>query len=572
MNPTVLILGAGINGVAIARELLLNGVSVWIVEQTDICYGATAYSSRLVHGGLRYLEFGEFDLVRESLAERTRLLQLAPQFVRPLQLFIPVRNRASGWLSSVARFLRMPLASHAPERGLWLVRAGLWFYDRYARDKTLSHHRVLSVGKHGSPPVNADDYRWLCAYYDAQITFPERFVQAMLHDCQQLAVEQGLEFRVFTRHTARLAGRIAKISAVEQPSDNDGESIASTPEHVLPPATVINATGAWVDDTLEKLPIAAERLMGGTKGSHLFTFHGPLKTALSAGGIYTEASDGRPVFLLPLAGGVLIGTTDLPFTGNPADAVANEIEITYLLACVKQVFPQIDLKTEHIAWHYSGVRPLPFVDAQSTAAITRRHGLKEHPEAPLPVFSVIGGKLTTCRSLAEETASAVLKKLELPVLCNSQNRTIPGSSNCPHNDASQTEAIRIFAKQYEVTFEQGRGLWNLWGSLAPEVARYCTGTSSVSLSGTHLPRGAARYCIEHEWATTLDDLVERRLMLLYVPGLSRETLYDLADELVSAGLLTNDRRKQAIESTCNRLALHFGLSLGKGSALNASGE
>jgi glycerol-3-phosphate dehydrogenase len=117
--------------------------------------------------------------------------------------------------------------------------------------------------------------------------------------------------------------------------------------------------------------------MGGTKGSHLFTFHEPLRTALASGGIYTEAADGRPVFLLPLAGGVLVGTTDLPFTGNPADAVANETEITYLLACVRHVFPQVDMQPEQIAWHYSGVRPLPYVDASSTAAITRRHALKQ---------------------------------------------------------------------------------------------------------------------------------------------------------------------------------------------------
>jgi glycerol-3-phosphate dehydrogenase len=570
MNPTVLILGAGINGAAIARELLLNGVSVWMVEQTDICYGATAYSSRLVHGGLRYLEFGEFDLVRESLAERTRLLQLAPQFVRPLQLFIPVRNRARGWLSAAARFLRMPLASRAPERGLWLIRTGLWFYDRYARDRSLPHHHVLSLSENGAPPVNSDVYRWLCAYYDAQITFPERFVQALLSDAKQLAAEQGLEFRVLTRNSARLAGLVAKIAPTKGQGSREAILEPTQEELVLQPAAVINATGAWVDQTLERLPIAAERLMGGTKGSHLFTFHEPLRAALSAGGIYTEAADGRPVFLLPLAGGVLIGTTDLPFQGDPADAVANETEIVYLLACVNHVFPKVTMEAEHIAWHYSGVRPLPWVDAQSTAAITRRHGLKEHSQTPLPVFSVVGGKLTTCRSLAEETALAVLKKLGLPVVQNSQARVIPGSSEYLPDDAMRQTAIDAFAQLNQLTFEQGRGLWNLWGSMAHDVARYCHGAGSKPLAGTNLPCGAAKYAIEHEWATTLDDLVERRLMLLYEPGISLETLSDLADELVAAGMLTSDQRNEAIESTCNRLQSHFGLSLRKKSALNAS--
>src|SRR5271154_1893735 len=136
----VLILGAGINGAALARELALNGVGVVVVDTRDIASGATAYSSRLIHGGLRYLEYGDFSLVRESLGERTRLLKLAPQFVRPLRLFIPVRNRFGGLLSAARRFLGLkdrPHPDRVLHRGLWTVRFGLWLYDHYARDPTL---------------------------------------------------------------------------------------------------------------------------------------------------------------------------------------------------------------------------------------------------------------------------------------------------------------------------------------------------------------------------------------------------------------------------------------------------
>ena len=133
----VLILGAGINGAALARELVLGGISVVVVDSGDLAGGATSYSSRLIHGGLRYLEYGEFDLVRESLAERTRLLRLAPHLVRPLKLYIPVSNRLGGLRKSVRRFLGRKSNETTrpdPPRGLWLVRAGLWLYDRYARD------------------------------------------------------------------------------------------------------------------------------------------------------------------------------------------------------------------------------------------------------------------------------------------------------------------------------------------------------------------------------------------------------------------------------------------------------
>src|SRR5579859_7583382 len=132
----VLILGAGINGAALARELLLGGISVVVVDTGDLAGGATAYSSRLIHGGLRYLEYGEFDLVRESLAERTRLLRQAPHLVRPLKLYIPISNRLGGLRKSVGRFFgwNAPGTTRpGPPRGLWLVRAGLSLYDRYAR-------------------------------------------------------------------------------------------------------------------------------------------------------------------------------------------------------------------------------------------------------------------------------------------------------------------------------------------------------------------------------------------------------------------------------------------------------
>src|SRR5262245_9386968 len=174
MQP-VLILGAGINGAALARELVLNGVGVYLVDTADIASGATAYSSRLIHGGLRYLEYGEFDLVRESLAERTRLLRLAPQVVRPLKLSIPVKTRTSGFVGAARTFLGLRGGATSQSRGMWVVRMGLWLYDRYARDPMLPGHSARRVGEPATLAVSSD-YRWLCEYWDAQIQYPERFV------------------------------------------------------------------------------------------------------------------------------------------------------------------------------------------------------------------------------------------------------------------------------------------------------------------------------------------------------------------------------------------------------------
>ena len=337
----VLILGAGINGAAIARELVLNRVPVWVVDTGDLASGATAYSSRLIHGGLRYLEYGEFDLVRESLAERTRLLRLAPHLVRPLELFIPAATRWGGLVhflrQALGRFVPTRSTSSAapPERGLTLVRAGLAFYDAYAQDPTLPKHRVLRVGHPEGVRVDPAHYRWLAGYHDAQIVYPERLVVAMLQDAGRLAQAAGIDFKVFTYHQAKLAGRTVEISPINKvlgPVVAHGE-----------PAAIVNATGAWVDDTLQRLGVDAPTLMGGTKGSHFFTFHAGLRDVLGGKALYAAAADGRPVFITPLSRTTLVGTTDEPFRERPESAVATERELEYLLSAVNHVLPQVQL-------------------------------------------------------------------------------------------------------------------------------------------------------------------------------------------------------------------------------------
>src|SRR5436190_21246071 len=323
----VLILGAGINGAALARELALNGVDVVVVDQRDIAAGATAYSSRLIHGGLRYLEYGDFALVRESLEERTRLLRLAPQFVRPLRLFIPVRNRFGGFAAAARRFLGMkdrprPADANTPMlRGLWTVRFVLWLYDRYASDPTLPKHESHRPSDADVVPVDSAKYRWVCSFSDAQVVYPERFTIALLRDGLQIAQAHGREFTVLTYHDVALKNCTATIRRAGQ--------LEIVRE--FEPSAIVNATGAWVDDTLGSLGVESKRLMGGTKGSHFVTSHAGLKALLAGRAIYTEASDGRPIFILPFVHGTLIGTTDEPYEGDPANAVATPRELEYLV-------------------------------------------------------------------------------------------------------------------------------------------------------------------------------------------------------------------------------------------------
>ncbi len=508
-DKPILVLGGGINGAAAARELALNRQHVWLVDSSDLASGATAYSSRLIHGGLRYLEFAEFSLVKESLAERGRLLKLAPHLVRPLRLFIPVRNHWGGLTQAAGKFLGVPIGGEkAAHRGLRVVQAGLWLYDRYARGDDLPDRSLHRLDEPGVPRVNAELAQRLWAYSDAQITYPERLVIDFLADARRLATENGTELRVLTYSRATLAGDGRTVEI--RPAGN----AKARPLETLHPAAIINATGAWVDHTLVRLPVASPRLMGGTKGSHFLTFQPRLLELLGGNAIYTEARDGRPVFVLPFLQGTLVGTTDLPFEGDPATAVATDEELEYLLAAVNDIVPDAKLTRGDITMHCCGVRPLPFVDAKTPAAITRRHQLVWNDESRVPLLSLVGGKLTTCRSLAEEAAAAVLGRLGLAVEANSQDRPIPRT---PVDDCLLHEPTA----------------WAL----------------------------AATWAIEHEWANCLEDLVERRLMWHLSPDLSRAKLGELADILIQQGRLTDRERAAAIERCTTRLNSHFGIRL-----------
>lgn len=561
----ILVLGAGINGAAVARELALRGAAVVLVDAADLASGATAYSSRLIHGGLRYLEYGEVDLVRESLAERGRLLRLAPQFVRPLRLFIPVSNRTGGFGRAAATVLGFShrLRTSAVGRGLWVVRMGLWLYDRFASDSQLPRHATHRVCDPQTPPVDRAAYRWMCSYSDAQITYPERFVVALLEDARQLARDRNVSCDIFTYHRATLRDGVVRVyRAVRE----GGEALETEPRDALlefTPAAIVNATGAWVDQTLARLDVSSRRLIGGTKGSHFLTFHPRLREALTSGGIYAEAGDGRPVFLLPWGDGTLVGTTDLPFDDCPDRAVATEDELQYLLAAVQRVFPSIGLTRGDIHIHYSGVRPLPFTDAQAPAAVSRRHWLEEHAGSQPPLYSIIGGKLTTCRSLAEHTAHTVLTKLGWPRDGDSRDRVLPGGEDWPADEASLAAEQRRLAQSLRLSLGQVQAVWKLWGSrtksLADEVVKTHAGREeSLQLSGSPLPFCFLRRVIRDEWVTRLNDLVERRLMLHFQRDLNQACLRQLAQLLVEAGKLNPQNADAEVAGCVRRLEVHYG--------------
>lgn len=515
----VVVLGAGINGAALARELLLNRIPVVLVDHRDYASGTTSWSTRLIHGGLRYLEHGETSLVYESLAERERFLTHSPEHVGPLELTIPVKSQFAGLLSSAAGFLNLPLFQTAnPSRGSWAIRAGLTMYDLLAGSQQLGRHRRLPA-EAWRPMGLAPEFVDVFSYFDGQIEFPELYVAALVQDAEQISQKEGVPFSLHTYHQPKLAGNVLEWSPMLR-NDRPAEPVV--------PAAVVNASGPAGDRTLAQLGIASPRLLGGTRGSHIISHKPSLLAALQQRGIYAEAFDGRPVFILPWNGAALIGTTDLRHDEDPEVAIATDQEIDYLLRCVNSVLPQVDLTSDDITQHYSGVRPLPFVPEGSTASISRGHWLHQHQNTPWPCYTVIGGKLTTCRSLAEHATEKIAKQIGRVVTANSRERQLPTFAGAERTAPEPGTRAQMLLER-------------LTGCTAP--------VDSPEMADAAIARLHAK---------TLEDLIERRLMLIFAQILSRSALTTAAEALSRAGWLAADEIPAAIASYQQRLQSRFG--------------
>lgn len=388
----VIIIGAGINGAGIARDATMRGLKVLLLDKGDIASGASSASTRLIHGGLRYLEHFEFGLVRESLRERETLLRIAPHLVRPLAITLPIYNQS--------------------KRGRATIRAGMIAYDLLSWGKSLPRHRMLSRAEtlKQSPGLNQEGLLGSAQYFDAQAEFAERLVVENVLDARERGADV-ITYAPVTKLTVE--GRVEFLL--------DGET------HSAHASLIVNAAGPWVDQLLERAPVESERLIGGTKGSHIVVppFPGASKSA-----IYLEAqSDWRPFFIIPWNGNYLIGTTDVRFEDDPDEVRSESWEIDYLLAETNRAFPDAGVTRDRILFTYSGVRPLPWTRNEDEQSITRRHFIRQHPRMK-NLLSIVGGKLTTYRSLAEECVDLIFQKLERrsPPCCTAKE-VLPNAVN-----------------------------------------------------------------------------------------------------------------------------------------------
>lgn len=557
----VLILGAGVNGCAVARELILNGIPVTIVDVADIASGATAKSSRLIHGGLRYLEYADVSLVSESLDERERQLRLAPQFVKPLRLHIPIRHRLGGLAQAGVRFTGLTrfsvgrlLSSSLPfrsERGLLAVRFGLWLYDKIARSSLLPSHTVQRVQPGVVPAVDTQKYGWICSYSDAQMQYPERFVIALLKDARHHADTHGIPLEILTYHQVAFEGDVIRIQPVDRPGRPDPAAAGRT----IDPSIIINATGAWGDRTLAGLGVPAGRLFGGTKGSHIVTRHAGLRRAIADGGIYAESNDGRLVFVLPLADATLIGTTDLRFDESPDEAIATPDEVAYLVEMVNSVFSDVHLSVDDVQMHYCGVRPLPYAPSGKTSSIPRGHSIHTAGYHGRPLLTLIGGKLTTWRAFGEEVADRVLRAIDAPRIAETTDRPIPGAVGFPFDESAWCCEM---AEATGHRLEEVEYLLTLMGTDARMILMTAEPSDDL-LPKVPISARVVREIIETEWVHCLEDLVERRLAVVFTHELTIELLERLAEILCEAGRLDPGDRQTAVATCRDSLTRRYGI-------------
>lgn len=517
-NPDVLVIGGGINGISVFRELALQGIDVLLVERSDYCSGASAALSRMVHGGLRYLENGEFKLVKESLEERDRLLANAPHYVAPLMTTVPVFDVFSGVANGAVRFLG--LGRRPSRRGAVVVKLGLSIYDFLTRRRArMPGHSFRGKRRtFGLWPALNPDLIGSATYYDAQVSHPERLGIELLKD----GLEAGEHARALNYADVRRVGGGYVL--------HDGISDRSL---AIAPRIIVNATGGWIDLTnREILPPtdAAAPLMGGTKGSHLMIDNAALLEALGGHMLYYENEDGRICILFPYLGKVLVGSTDIR-VDDPGTVRCEADERNYILQSLAFVLPDIKIVPADIVFQFAGVRPLPASDDSFTGRIPRDHfcTFVEQTGSP-PVLCMIGGKWTTFRSFGELAASMVLDRLGRGVAVQTAERAIGGGRNYP---AVALPWKRSLAARTGLPPARIEDLFSTYGTSASDFAEFIAAGLDEPLADSGHSSREFIHLIHSEAVEHLDDLLLRRTTLAVSGRLSLDIVEASLDVLAA---------------------------------------
>ncbi|MCG8592961.1 MAG: glycerol-3-phosphate dehydrogenase [Kiloniellales bacterium] len=483
----LLVIGGGINGVGIARDAAGRGLKVLLCEQGDLGQATSSSSSKLIHGGLRYLEHYAFRLVREALIEREVLLAAAPHIIWPLRFVLP----------------------HVKElRPAWMLRAGLLLYDHLGGRERLPASQALDLRRDpaGAPLVAGITKGF--SYADCWVEDSRLVVLNALD-----AAERGAE--VLTRTRCRSARRDAEAWTATLEAEGGGERRVRA-------RALVNAAGPWVMEVLGQVAGANRRsTLRLIKGSHIVVprLHDGDEAYI------LQTRDQRVVFVIPYEGDYsLIGTTDMEFEGDPTAAAITAEETAYLCQAVSRYFKR-PVTPENVVWTYAGVRPLYDDDSGKASTVTRDYVFDvDAPEGAAPMLSVFGGKITTYRKLAEHAMSRLSPLLGLSDEGWTAAAALPGG-DLPDADFEAFLAGLRQARPW-LPAALARRLARAYGSRVSEILGEAKGLADLGDDlGGGLTEAEADYLVRHEWAQTAEDILWRRSKLgLHAPAETTERL------------------------------------------------
>jgi glycerol-3-phosphate dehydrogenase len=469
----VIVIGGGINGVAIARQCARAGKRTLLVEQHDFAAGTTSRATRIIHGGLRYLEHAEIGLVRESLRERQRLLRERPHLVHPIHFLLALDQNS--------------------KRSALSIRIGLWLYGRMGGTHLGAEHNHMDQYK--LERLLDSGRRWsVFNFEDAQCEFPERLVAEWLSE----AMEAGAVARNYTQVLAvdvrhgRATGVLLRDSLTAKEERVEG-------------TWIINATGPWADRLCQRSQVDTHHpMVGGVRGSHIVL---PRFAGAPEAAVYAEATDGRPIFVVPWNDQVLVGTTEVPDSGDPSRIQPSAEEVEYLLGSFLHLFPKVKLSAQDIRYTFAGVRPLPFSATSNLSAVSRNHDLHDHKQdGAANMISVIGGKLTTAAELARQCAQRIGVK--------SVDRIALGTANGASLDPMLDQWVLEIAQAGGISENSARAVVEWHGKRSLAIARMALSSSEMRATlcphSEHIVAEAVD-AFHNECAVTLADVLLRRV-------------------------------------------------------------
>lgn len=491
----LLVVGGGITGTGIARDAAMRGLSVALVEQNDFAFGTSSRSSKLVHGGLRYLEQYEFNLVFEAVSERRILLDIAPHLVNPLGFLFPVYTTS-----------RKPL---------WMIKSGMWLYEGLSLFRSPKRHRTLTPKEiaEEEPAMSLENMTGAPLYYDCS-TDDARLTLENAID----AAHKGATIASWTRCRSFLKDEMGRIEGAVV------ENVLTGELKEVRASAVVNATGPWTDRTVAMSKPLDGNLLRPTKGVHIVV--DAVKLPVNHAVVCFHPDDGRVLFAIPWGEQTYIGTTDTDYEGDPADVAATREDVDYLIAAAKHYFPGHPLGHDDVICTWAGLRPLMCPASEDgkidESSVSREHQIIVGQDG---LITIAGGKLTTYRRMAGEVVDTATKLLRLtnrlPSLqaADTGAEPLPGAVGWPEDDdhAAVAEQVRT-ASAGTLSLEIAQYLANTYGMRGIDIARRVAADPALGeplVAGRPEIVALVGWALDEEMAASVSDVLVRRTQLYY---------------------------------------------------------